>query len=97
MILALPSNAKKSLYFSVATMAELFYIDKLKEIKNLDLHVHVTREDDHEYEKGRVDIASIEAPLETEWYICGSPKMVSDVKEKLAERGFKNIYAEEFI
>jgi NAD(P)H-flavin reductase len=76
-------DVTRTLYFSVAKVSELFYIEKLKEIKNLDLHIHVTREDDHEYEKDRVDIHSIEAIPETEFYICGSPKMVSDVKEKL--------------
>jgi hypothetical protein len=38
------SNAKKSLYFSVSKKEDLFYVDNLKSIKNLDLHIHVTRE-----------------------------------------------------
>lgn len=97
MILSHVEDAKKTLYFSVAKTSELFYIEKLKEIKNLDLHIHVTREDGHEYEKDRVDIHSIEAIPETEFYICGSPKMVSDVKEKLKAQWYKNIYTEEFI
>ena len=45
MISSIDTDVKKVLYFSVATEAELFYIEKLKQINNLELHVHITRED----------------------------------------------------
>lgn len=96
MILSLPEGIQKSLYFSVATEQELFYGEKLKAIKSLDLHIHITREDIEGYEKGRVDISSLEASPETEWYLCGNPKMVADAREKLQERGFEKVYFEEF-
>ena len=44
MIQALSPDIKKSLYFSVATEAELFYRKKLESIPDLDLHIHITRE-----------------------------------------------------
>jgi hypothetical protein len=44
MILSLDPSINKKLYFSVAKEAELFYVDKLKQIDNLDLHIHITRE-----------------------------------------------------
>lgn len=96
MLLSLSDDIQKSLYFSIATEAELFYVEKLRRIKNLDLHIHVTREEVEGYEKGRMDITSIEASRDTEWYLCGNPKMVADIKEKLGERGFQHVYSEEF-
>lgn len=45
MLVALQGKVlKKSLYFSVSTEKELFYIDELRTLTDLDLHIHVTRE-----------------------------------------------------
>ena len=33
---------------------------------------------------------------ETEWYLCGNPKMVAEVKEKLKTRGYVKVYSEVF-
>ncbi|MFZ2256437.1 MAG: hypothetical protein WAW59_06840 [Patescibacteria group bacterium] len=40
-----PQDIEKSLYFTVATASELFYTEELRSIKNLDLHIHITREE----------------------------------------------------
>ncbi|MBX9809616.1 rubredoxin [Candidatus Gracilibacteria bacterium] len=96
MMLSLAPETQKILYFSVATEGELFYIDKLKNIKNLDLHIHITRENIDGYESGRVDVNSIESSPETEWYLCGNPKMVTEAVQKLQQRGFTKIFKEEF-
>ncbi len=90
------TNKRRTLYFSVATHEELFYEKELKSLENIDLHIHITREKIEGYEEGRVDIDKIEASSETEWYLCGNPKMVVESREKLTKRGFKNIYSEEF-
>ncbi len=96
MLLSLKAETKKILYFSVATEGELFYIEKLKNIKNLGLYIHVTRESIEWYETGRVDIETIKATPDTEWYLCGNPKMITEAIEKLKKRGFEKIYSEEF-
>lgn len=96
MIVSLPGTVKKVLYFSVATQAELFYVDKLRNIENLELHIHVTREQVEWFESGRVDVDLIETPLNSEWYLCGNPKMVAEAREKLSKNGFQHIYSEEF-
>lgn len=96
MILSLPLEVEKSLYFSVATQKELFYVDKLRAIKNLNLHIHVTREEWDWYKKWRVDVDTIETSPESEWYLCGSPKMVTEAVEKLRAKWFEKVYSEEF-
>ncbi len=90
------NHPKISLYFSVSTEAELFYIEQLRTLPNVDLHIHVTRETVAGFETWRVDIDDIEAVFDIEWYLCGNPKMVTEAKEKLAKRGFERVYSEEF-
>ncbi|MBC7504017.1 rubredoxin [Candidatus Gracilibacteria bacterium] len=85
-----------SLYFTVATEADLFYVDELKKIEGIDLHIHITREQVAGYAFGRVDADTITASLDTEWYLCGNPHMVGEYREKLTKRGYKKIYCEEF-
>ncbi len=96
MLMTLSSEVRKSLYFSVATESELFYAEELGAIENLDLHIHVTREKVEGYEQRRVDVDTIEANNETEWYLCGNPQMVTEATEKLKTRWFAKIYSEEF-
>lgn len=96
MIMQLPSEISKALYFSVATKADLFYAEELRSIPHLELHIHTTRESVEWCELGRVDVDSINADLDTEWYLCGNGKMIIEARDKLTERGFKNIYFEEF-
>lgn len=92
----LQNPSKKSLYFTVSTQEDLFYADELKEVKNLDLHIHISRETVEWYHTWRVDISQIEADASSEWYLCGNPKMVDDARTKLSERWFTKIYSEEF-
>lgn len=91
-----PQDIEKSLYFTVATASELFYTEELRSIKNLDLHIHITREEIQWYAHGRVDVDTIIATPDTEWYLCGSPKMVEEATTKLRARGYEKIYSEEF-
>ncbi len=96
MITSLPVENTKILYFSVATEGELFYVNELKEIPNLESHIHITREQIEWYETWRVDIDTIDTPIDTEWYLCGNPKMVTEAVQKLKKRWYKRIYKEEF-
>ena len=87
---------KISLYFSVGNESELFYVEKLRALENIDLHIHITRESVEGFGAWRVDVDSIKASWETEWYLCGNPHMVTEAREKLEKRWFQNIYTEEF-
>ncbi len=96
MIRTLPENIQKSLHFSVSTQSDLFYVEELRAIKNLNLHIYVSREEVVGCNFGRINIDAIEAPLETEWYLCGNPKMVPESIEKLTHRGYTQIHTEVF-
>jgi ferredoxin-NADP reductase len=96
MITHCPPETQKSLYFTVATAAELFYVEQLKQIHDLDLHIHVTRERVDGYLQGRVDVDAITATPDTEWYLCGNPRMVREATTKLMARGYAKLYSEEF-
>ncbi len=88
MACSLPENIQKSLYFSVSMLGDMFYTEELRAIKNLDLHLCVSREDVAGCTFGRIDIDTIEAPLETEWYLCGNPQMMEESVAKLTQRGY---------
>ena len=96
MITSLAPEMKKVLYFTVAYGNELFYLEKLRTIPNLELHVHTTKEVVDGCEYGRVDVDTISTSEDTEWYLCGNPKMVAEAREKLTQRGFTQVYSEEF-
>lgn len=90
------TTVKKSLHFCVSTSHELFYVDKLRALKNVDISIYVTREPVENCIHARIDPSIIEAAPDTEWHLCGNPKMVSDAKNTLAARGFTSVFSEEF-
>lgn len=96
MLHTLPENIQKSLYFSVSNQRDLFYVEELRAIKNLDLHICVSREVVDGCEFGRINIDTIQAPLETEWYLCGNPHMIEENITKLTQRGYTQIHHEVF-
>ncbi len=96
MICSLPIDRRGTLYFSTGTTADLFYVDELKRIEWLNLHIHTTREKVLGCTYWRVDVNMIPSTPETEWYLCGSPLMVTEAVGKLTKKGYTRIYKEEF-
>jgi NAD(P)H-flavin reductase len=85
------------LYFSVSKKEDLFYEERLKALKNVEVFIHLTQEKAPGYQEGRININNITtSSLDGEWYLCGNPKMVQEAKEKLRERGYTMIRSEEF-
>jgi len=77
--------------FGVRTKADVFYIEELERIKKgyplFDYRLFLSREDSENTFRGRVtDFLTKEnvAPYE-EIYLCGSPAMVKETREKLSE------------
>lgn len=96
MITSLNSQIKKKIYFSVALHEDLFYLDELESIQDLESFIHLTREKSEIHREGRIDIDSIMATPETEWYLCGNPGIITEAREKLQKRWFTHVYSEEF-
>lgn len=90
------SKSDKRLYFSVSYKSDLFYIDRINNIANLQSHIHVSREEVEGCEPGRVDLSAESFPPETEFYICWSPVSVMAFTEALKSRWYKNIYTEQY-
>ncbi len=96
MLRAAPAAARKTVLFGVANAADLFRVDELRSIPGTDVRVFISQEDVPGCERGRVDAAALDAPKETEFYLCGNPAMVDEQKAKLAAAGYANVYSESF-
>lgn len=89
-------QSSTQLYFSVAKRDDLFYVDEIRSLKHVESHIHLTREAGEGFSHGRIDVRSIEATNDTEWYLCGNPSLIKESKHILQHRGFTKIYTEEF-
>jgi len=81
--------------FGVRTTSDVFYIDELNRMKKeypmFDYQIFLSQEDSEKTVRGRVtDFLTPEnlAPYE-EFYLCGSPAMVKDSREKLEGNGIE--------
>jgi NAD(P)H-flavin reductase len=88
--------APKIIYFSVSYEKELFYHQELFDLGCDETYIHVSRESVNGCEMGRVDLSNPNFPLESEFYLCGSPQSVASFQEQLANRGYKNIFMEKY-
>jgi NAD(P)H-flavin reductase/rubredoxin len=97
MLLNTSVEINKKLYFWAANLKDLFYIDKLKEIKNLELNIYLSREQVEWYNFWRVNLEKISVWKDTEIYICWNPAMANDAISFFEKQGItKNIYFERF-
>lgn len=90
------TKTNKKLYFSVSYKADLFYVDRIKNIANLESHIHVSREWAEGCEAWRIDIETISFSKDTEFYICGNPSVVTIFADTLQSRWYKYIYTEKY-
>ncbi len=89
MIKVLPETVQKALFFGVRSERDIFLWEELKNIQGLFLSYSLSRPSKNwKGEKGRVTdhIIRSEFPKETEFYICGNPKMVDSVRVILKEK-----------
>lgn len=97
-LIAMANDTKsdKKLYFSVSYKSDLFYIDRIRNISNLESHIHVSRELAEGCEPGRIDLSTETFPENTEFYLCWNPATVTAFADNLQSRGYKNIYTEKY-
>lgn len=96
MLLNTPENISKKLYFWVAKFVDLFYIEKLKKIKNLEIKTCISQEEVEFCHFGRIDLSNENFEKDTEFYICWNPWVVESSKKVLNEKWFTQVYCEEF-
>ncbi len=87
---------KNYLFFGVSYKKDLFYVDQIQKIKNLNSEIFLSREEDFEYRYWRIDLSTFNFSKDTEFYICGSSSMVESNVEFLEEKWYKDIYFERF-
>jgi len=96
MLLNTCENISKKLYFWVEMRKDLFYLDKLKNIKNLEIILYLSKEEIEWFRFGRINLDNEEFDKQTEFYICWNPSLVSEKVEKLSLKWYENIYYEKF-
>lgn len=81
--------------FGIRTEADIFYIEELNRIKKeyplFDYRIYLSQEDSETTVRGRVtDFLTTEnVSSYGEFYLCGSPAMVKDAREKLEAAGIE--------
>lgn len=79
--------------FGVRTSADIFYIDELNRMKHMyplfDYRIYLSQEDAENTVRGRVTDFLTKENVSSygEFYLCGSPAMVKDAREKLEASG----------
>ena len=89
-------SVDNTLFFWASTQADLFYVDQLKNIKNLKTEFFISKEEVKGYHYGRIDTSKYEFPINTEFYLCGNPPMVAEQMKQLKARWYENVYSEAF-
>ncbi len=82
-------DVKKTLFFGQRKESELFYLERLANIPNLDLKICLSRADENWTGlRGRVTdhIADYELSRNTEVYTCGSDAMIQDIQTVLKKK-----------
>ncbi len=90
-------KTKKELHFWVRYEKDLFYLDVLKNIPNLQVFTYLSWEEIKGHKYGRVDVEKINIWKNDEVYICGNPKLVEQTSEALQQKQIENVYFEKFL
>lgn len=88
--------SSNKLFFSVSREEDLFYLDKLNSINNLETNIYLTKENNQKYNSWRIDLKGFDFSEDTEFYICWNPDFVNSTCEYLYNSWLKNIYSEKF-
>ncbi|MDD2891460.1 MAG: FAD-dependent oxidoreductase [Candidatus Gracilibacteria bacterium] len=81
--------------FGVRTTSDIFYIDELNRMKEVypsfDYRIYLSQEDSENTTRGRVTdfLTKENVSAYGEFYICGSPAMVKDARERLEASGIE--------
>lgn len=97
MLLSLSDDIEKELYFWVAYIKDLFYLDKLSLIKNLKVNIYLSRENVEWYNFGRINFEDISFDENTEVYICWNPWILDSAMQYFQSKNIiSNVFYEKF-
>lgn len=96
MIIKNTFSKNNKLYFWVAKKEDIFWLEKISKIKDLEINIFLSQEKLDWYNYWRIDLNKWEFEKETEFYVCWNPSMVEQNIKKLKELWYKNIYFEKF-
>ena len=98
MLDALPDDVEKLLIFGVREEKDLFYLEKLKQYKNLEIRICISRHASKPDMSRRVTDCMWGIEKEDEVYICWNPDMVAQARNMLIADGhnWDMIYHEDF-
>ncbi len=96
MLLNTPEVISKKIYFWVANLKDMFYVENLRKIKDLEINLFLSREEVSGYNFWRMDFSKYEFEKNTEFYICWNPWVVQWAKKTLDEKWFTDVFSEEF-
>jgi rubredoxin/NAD(P)H-flavin reductase/DMSO/TMAO reductase YedYZ heme-binding membrane subunit len=89
-------SKNNKLFFWVQKKEDLFWIEKLYQILNLEKHIFLSQEKIDWYKYWRINIDNIDFEENTEFYICWNPNLVENIEKWLKNRWYKNIFFEKF-
>ena len=86
MISQLPKETPKLLLFGNRFEDDIYYMDKLALVENLEIVLKVSRpHKDHMESQGRVTDELGRVQNDEEVYLCGNPHMIVEVQKTLSE------------
>ena len=90
-------NYEKVLYFWVKTWEDVFYLEKLQNIPNLQVHIYLSQEKREWCKYGRIQYGDIQYSPEDEIYMCWSPWLIEDLQKEFQKNDMKHVYFEKFL
>ncbi|EKE28163.1 MAG: hypothetical protein ACD_3C00086G0007 [uncultured bacterium (gcode 4)] len=97
MLINTEEDVMKKLYFWVSKASDLFYTDELKQFKNLEINIFLSKEETKGYNYWRISLENIDFGGNCEFYICWNPWTTADISNNLLSRWFGKVYFEKFI
>lgn len=96
MIMKNTFSEKNKLFFWIAKREDLFWLDRLGTVPNIEKHIFLSQEKKDWYHYGRINIKGIKFQKNTEFYICWNPDMVEETENILRNNWYEHIFFEKF-
>jgi len=89
-------STNNMLFFWVRKYEDLFWLEYLNKIQNLEKFIYLSKEIKKWYEYWRINLSNKNFDKNTEFYICWNPDMVINIELLLKGKGYSKIFSEKF-